>query len=391
VITLTEVRHTSGRAPGQKSEAGVPSQPVVSVGRVGDDPVRPAAGLLDLRGIQPDPHFTLADERDDAVDITNIAHIADIAGATVRTDSTDIADATESADTTDVIKPPEVRGGAGETSSSDIGQYLRDIRGFERLTAEKEIELAQRIEQGDEVAAQTFVEANLRLVVSIAKRYVGRGLPLIDLIQEGNIGLMRAVEKFDWRRGNKFSTYATWWIRQGITRAIADKARAIRLPVHVNEAIVKLTITQQQLTQALEREPTEDELAAALGIDLPRLAEIRCAMRPLSSIDQPVGDDEDSSISDFVLDPGEDGPEQSANNALLRGEAKRLLAELLTERERVVLELRCGFDAGHVSTLEEVGEYLGITRERVRQIESRALSKLRQPHVRLRVYTSLAS
>ena len=271
-----------------------------------------------------------------------------------------------------------------------VWQYLKDIHDIPLLTAAQEVELAKRIEKGDAAALQQFTVSNLRLVVSIAKRYVGRGLSLIDLIQEGNIGLMRAVQKFDWRRGFKFSTYATWWIRQGITRAIADKGRTIRLPVHVGEILTRLNVAQQRLTQELGREPTDDELARDLGVTPLRIQETRRAARLPSSIDQPFGDDDDASVGDFVLDSAERTPEELTQDRLLRQEAERALASALTPREQLVLQMRFGLGEGHVFPLEKIGERLGLTRERVRQIEASALRKLRTPGVSdvLRQYLS---
>jgi RNA polymerase primary sigma factor len=280
---------------------------------------------------------------------------------------------------------------AGEPLNADaVWQYLKDIHDIALLTAAQEVELAQKIEAGDEDALQHFTLSNLRLVVSIAKRYVGRGLSLIDLIQEGNLGLMRAVQKFDWRRGFKFSTYATWWIRQAITRAIADKGRTIRLPVHVSEALTKLNAVQQRLTQELGREPTDDEIGLELGVDGQRIKETRLAARMPSSIDQPIGDDEDTSVADFVMDQSDRGPEELTHERLLKQEALRALTESLTEREKLVLQMRFGLGDGHVYPLEKIGERLGLTRERVRQIEAQALRKLREPEIsrRLRSYLS---
>ncbi|MGH2352054.1 MAG: sigma-70 family RNA polymerase sigma factor [Chloroflexota bacterium] len=279
----------------------------------------------------------------------------------------------------------------GEPLNADaVWQYLKDIHDIPLLSAKQEVELARRIEQGDSQALREFTLSNLRLVVSIAKRYVGRGLSLIDLIQEGNIGLMRAVQKFDWRRGFKFSTYATWWIRQAITRAIADKGRTIRLPVHVSEALTKLNAAQQRLTQQLGREPSDEEIGQELGVDATRVKETRLAARLPSSIDQPIGEDEDTSVADFVMDQSDRGPEELTHERLLKQEAERTLAESLTERETLVLQMRFGLGDGHVYPLEKIGERLGLTRERVRQIEAQALRKLREPQVssRLRHYLS---
>ena len=280
----------------------------------------------------------------------------------------------------------------GEPLNADaVWQYLKDIHDIPLLTAKQEVELAQRIEAGDTAALQQFTLSNLRLVVSIAKRYAGRGLSLIDLIQEGNLGLMRAVQKFDWRRGFKFSTYATWWIRQAITRAIADKGRTIRLPVHVSEALTKLNAAQQHLTQEFgpgahgrgdRRESWASTPSGSRRRGWPR--------RLPSSIDQPIGDDEDTSVGDFVMDQSDRGPEELTHERLLKQEALRTLTESLSEREKLVLQMRFGLGNGHVYPLEKIGERMGLTRERVRQIEAQALRKLREPGIssRLRHYLS---
>ncbi len=303
-------------------------------------------------------------------------------------DEAEVAEVQDDIDTEERLDRLEARGEAMQ--ADPVWQYLKDIHDIPLLKAQQEIDLAQRIEAGDTEALQQFVLSNLRLVVNISKRYVGRGLPLIDLIQEGNIGLMRAVQKFDWRRGFKFSTYATWWIRQGITRAIADKARTIRLPVHVSEALTKLNAAQQRLTQELGREPTDEEIGRELGVDAARVAETRAAARMPSSIDRPIGEDEESTVADLVADRSDAGPELLASERLLKQEAQRTLNNTLTEREKLVLQMRFGLGDGHVYPLEKIGERLGLTRERVRQIEALALRKLREPEIsaRLKQYLS---
>jgi RNA polymerase primary sigma factor len=308
------------------------------------------------------------------------------AGVEIVEDETELAELREDLHTEERLNRTEAE--AQPIQADAIWHYLRDIRDIPLLTAAQEVELAQRIEAGDEAALQRFTLANLRLVVNMAKRYVGRGLSLIDLIQEGNLGLMRAVQKFDWRRGFKFSTYATWWIRQAITRAIADKGRTIRLPVHVGEAIGKLHAAQQRLTQELGREPTEAEIGADLGVDAVRVQELRQAAWYPSSLDQPLGEDEDTRVADLVADQADPGPADIIQERLLKQEAQRMLAETLTEREQVVLQLRFGLGNGHVYPLEKIGQRMGLTRERVRQIEKEALRKLRRPDPgrRLRAY-----
>ena len=296
---------------------------------------------------------------------------------------------------------------AGEGGVSDpVRMYLKEIGKVPLLTGPQEVSLAQRIEQGllasdrmgdadgglspeekDRLAAtvvdghrakRQLIEANLRLVVSIAKRYVGRGMLLLDLIQEGNLGLMRAVEKFDYTKGFKFSTYATWWIRQAITRAIADQARTIRIPVHMVETINKVTRVQRQMLQELGREPTVEELGEKLGMPPERVREIQRISQEPVSLEAPVGDEDDSLLGDFVEDPGAIAPADAAARALLT-EAVEEALEQLSERERRVVRLRFGLDDGQLHTLEEVGKEFGVTRERIRQIESKTLAKLRHP------------
>src|SRR5215467_10335884 len=268
---------------------------------------------------------------------------------------------------------------AGESDA--VMTYLREIGRVPMITHEREIELAQRIEEGDRDAMKQFILANLRLVVSIAKRYVGRGLTLLDLIQEGNIGLIRAVQRYDWRRGHRFSTHATWWIRQAISRAVADKGRTIRLPVYVNTALNRIRRERQRLLQELGREPTELELAEATGLDPIRMIELQAAPGAPISLELPVGEDEEQELGDVLADTESASPEDIATTQTLKDEVQRVLESVLTPRERLVLQLRFGLGNSQAHPLEQVGRELGITRERVRQIEAGALAKLRQPPV----------
>ncbi len=254
--------------------------------------------------------------------------------------------------------------------------YLREIGKVPLLTAEQEVSLAKRIERRDMEAKRQLIEANLRLVVSIAKRYAGREMSLLDLIQDGNLGLMRAVEKFDWRRGYKFSTYATWWIRQAITRAIADKSRTIRVPVHMVDTINKLMRVQRQLLQDLGREPTVDEVATQMEMTPQRVQQIRRIGQQPVSLETPVGDEGDAQFGDLLEDEGAVAPPQATDDVFRREGLDRALAQL-TGRERTILELRYGLKGGHPLTLEEVGQRFGLTRERIRQIEGKTLAKLR--------------
>ena len=259
-----------------------------------------------------------------------------------------------------------------------VRMYLKEIGKISLLTLDEELELSKKIEEGDEAAKSKLAESNLRLVVSIAKRYVGRNLSFLDLIQEGNIGLMKAVDKFDSSKGYKFSTYATWWIRQAITRAIADQAKTIRVPVHMVETINKLKRVQRQMTLELDREPTEEELSKVLNIPEDKIREIiKISLDPLS-LETPIGEEEDSHLGDFVKDDKSLSPEEYAINEVLKDEISELLLTL-TEREEQVIKLRFGLIDGTCRTLEEVGTIFGVTRERIRQIEAKALRKLRHP------------
>lgn len=272
----------------------------------------------------------------------------------------------------DLTMPPGVK------ISDPVRMYLKEIGRVPLLSAADEIELAKRIEAGDEEAKRRLAEANLRLVVSIAKRYVGRGMLFLDLIQEGNLGLIKAVEKFDYRKGYKFSTYATWWIRQAITRAIADQARTIRIPVHMVETINKLIRISRQLLQELGREPTAEEIAAEMDMTPEKVREIQKIAQEPVSLETPIGEEDDSHLGDFIPDDEAPAPADAAAYELLKEQLEDVL-DTLTEREENVLRLRFGLDDGRTRTLEEVGKVFGVTRERIRQIEAKALRKLRHP------------
>ena len=279
-------------------------------------------------------------------------------------------------DDEELVDPLEL---AAEYNLDDpVRMYLKEIGQVKLLTADEEIELAKRVSEGDKVAKDRLTEANLRLVVSIAKKYSGRGLHILDLIQEGNLGLIRAVDKFDYTKGNKFSTYATWWIRQAITRAIADQARTIRVPVHMVEVINKATRCNRKLVQELGREPTLEEIAAELNLPIEKIIEANRTAADTLSLDMPVGDEEDTTIGSFVEDDNTPGPVDATSNAML-SEALTEILGTLTEREADVLRMRFGMYDGRTHTLEEVGQIFGVTRERIRQIENKAIRKLRHP------------
>lgn len=299
-------------------------------------------------------------------------HNVDVLRITDAADDDIIPDDEEDPENIDLTIPE------GVSIEDPVRMYLKEIGKVPLLTAEEENELARRMEEGDESAKKRLAEANLRLVVSIAKRYVGRGMLFLDLIQEGNLGLIKAVEKFDYRKGFKFSTYATWWIRQAITRAIADQARTIRIPVHMVETINKLTRVQRQLLQELGREPTPEEIAEVMNISVDRVREIQKISQEPVSLETPIGEEEDSHLGDFIQDDNVPVPADAAAFSLLKEQLTEVLGTL-TEREQKVLRLRFGLDDGRARTLEEVGKEFNVTRERIRQIEAKALRKLRHP------------
>ncbi len=276
------------------------------------------------------------------------------------------------------LEPLDLTIPEGISIEDPVRMYLKEIGKVPLLNADEEIELARKMEEGDDYAKKRLAEANLRLVVSIAKRYVGRGMLFLDLIQEGNLGLIKAVEKFDYRKGYKFSTYATWWIRQAITRAIADQARTIRIPVHMVETINKLTRVQRQLLQELGREPSPEEISEVMNMPVDRVREIQKISQEPVSLETPIGEEEDSHLGDFIQDDNVPVPADAAAFTLLKEQLVEVLGTL-TEREQKVLRLRFGLDDGRARTLEEVGKEFNVTRERIRQIEAKALRKLRHP------------
>ena len=321
-----------------------------------------------LRGLEMD-----AESLDNLYNFLNENNIEVVADSEIGDDDDDTSDASvEELLNEDLSLPKNL------SINDPVRMYLKEIGKISLLTLDEELELSKRIDEGDEEAKSILAESNLRLVVSIAKRYVGRNLSFLDLIQEGNIGLMKAVDKFDSSKGYKFSTYATWWIRQAITRAIADQAKTIRVPVHMVETINKLKRVQRQMTLELDREPTEEELSKALNMPEDKIREIiKISLDPLS-LETPIGEEEDSHLGDFVKDDKSLSPEEYAINEVLKDEIGELLLTL-TEREEQVIKLRFGLIDGTCRTLEEVGTIFGVTRERIRQIEAKALRKLRHP------------
>ncbi|MDF2541249.1 MAG: polymerase, sigma 70 subunit, RpoD family [Herbinix sp.] len=282
-------------------------------------------------------------------------------------------------DSEDIVSEVDALSGNSSFVSDDpVHLYLKEIGNYPLLSMSEEVELAKKIVDGNEHAKQCLAESNLRLVVSIAKRYVGRGLSFLDLIQEGNLGLIKAVEKFDYTKGYKFSTYATWWIRQAITRSIADQSRTIRIPVHMSEVINKTYRVSRSLLQSLGREPSEQELSDALNMPIEKVREILKVSADPISLDTPIGEEDDSHLGDFIRDESMMGPEEAASYSILRDQIAKLL-DTLTEREQRVLTLRFGLKDGRSRTLEEVGKEFNVTRERIRQIEAKALRKLRHP------------
>ena len=308
------------------------------------------------------------------IDVSDVAEILDAADGLLPTDS-DLMNI-DSQFQEDLNKLEE---SAEEGTTTDpVRMYLKEIGKIPLLSAEEEIELAKRISEGDEEAKKRMIEANLRLVVSVAKHYLGRGMQLLDLIQEGNMGLLKAVEKFDYTKGYKFSTYATWWIRQSITRAVADQARTIRIPVHMVETINRVSRTSRSLVQELGREPTLDEISDALGIPQEKIAEVMKIAQDPVSLETPVGEEDDSHLGDFIPDSDVTEPAESASYNMLRQQLTEVM-QTLSPRECKVLRLRFGMEDGRAHTLEEVGKEFDVTRERVRQIEAKALRKLRHP------------
>ena len=328
---------------------------------------------IDQAIVELDLEIDELDKLYDTLESNNIEIVDDLGDAALDSLNFDVVGGTQ--------KPGEINAtDASKNAAMDdpVKVYLKEIGRVPLLTPEEEIELAIRISEGDEEAKKKLAESNLRLVVSIAKRYVGRGMQFLDLIQEGNLGLIKAVDKFDYTKGFKFSTYATWWIRQAITRAIADQARTIRIPVHMVETINKLVRVQRQLLQELGRDPTPEEIGKEMGLEPERIREIQKISQEPVSLETPIGEEEDSQLGDFIEDENAVAPPDAASFVMMQEQIGAML-DKLAERERKVIEMRFGLADGHPRTLEEVGREFGVTRERIRQIESKTLARLRHP------------
>ena len=347
-------------------------------GKVSSKKLIEALDAVDATEEQTEKYYDLLEENGVEIDVGDVLEIlgpAPLDGAPTETELQDL----EAEPLADVDEPlEEALPADGAKLDDPVRMYLKEIGKIPLLSPEQELDIARRMSEGDESARKAMTEANLRLVVSIAKRYVGRGMQLLDLIQEGNLGLLKAVEKFDYTKGYKFSTYATWWIRQSITRAIADQARTIRIPVHMVETINRVIRTAHSMVQTLGREPTAEEIAAEMHLELSKVEEIlKIAQEPVS-LETPIGEEEDSHLGDFIQDEEASQPAEAASYTLLREQLEEVLTTL-TPREEQVLRMRFGLTDGKAHTLEEVGKEFDVTRERIRQIESKALRKLRHP------------
>ena len=347
-------------------------------GKVSSKKLIEALDAVDATEEQTEKYYDLLEENGVEIDVGDVLEILgpsplDDAPTDTELQSLEDEPLADAAEPLDEALPAD-----GTKLDDPVRMYLKEIGKIPLLTPEQELDIAKRMAEGDESARQVMTEANLRLVVSIAKRYVGRGMQLLDLIQEGNLGLLKAVEKFDYTKGYKFSTYATWWIRQSITRAIADQARTIRIPVHMVETINRVIRTAHSMVQSLGREPTAEEIAAEMHMELPKVEEIlKIAQEPVS-LETPIGEEEDSHLGDFIQDEEASQPAEAASYTLLREQLEEVLTTL-TPREEQVLRMRFGLTDGKAHTLEEVGKEFDVTRERIRQIESKALRKLRHP------------
>ena len=334
--------------------------------------------LVDVYKILDDEDIDIIDEEEKTESKTEKSTSKSNSNKNKKSTSKNKKDSDDDEDSDDDSKLKNISISAEGATDDPVRMYLKGIGQVDLLDKQEEVELAKRIEEGDEQAKSQLVQANLRLVVSIAKKYVGKGMSFLDLIQEGNMGLMKAVEKFDYTKGYKFSTYATWWIRQAITRAIADQGRTIRVPVHMVEKINKLIKIQRQLLQEKGREPTPEEIAEEMDVSAEKVSEIKKIAQESVSLDTPIGEEEDSSLGDFIEDTKTPEPSSTVSKNLLKEQLDSVL-DTLTDREKRILELRFGIEDGRPRTLEEVGKEFGVTRERIRQIEAKALRKLRHP------------